>query len=245
MGRTVSALLTELERNTAERLRRKIGSILTFGDAPFSATAQIALEAITVETGATAAELTIYYEPDAGPVLSVQWGTAPGEATFVEAGTTTIASDRIALGAAAGSGVTAVLSLQRGRRFRAGSGTPRERGDDHVRDLDFGALLRPNEMRTPSETEYASEFVTRLRGQVDGRVVSKSAAQSPSCCPMSRTRPVLSSTMSSRSSRIRCVHRTSSRSWRQSGPGCCFRKPAAMWQRRLSGACSKPPEEWA
>jgi hypothetical protein len=95
VGRTVGALLTELERNAAERLRRQVGSILTFGDAPFPATAKIALEAIAAEAGAASAQLVIYYEPGAGPVLSVQWGAGTADAAFVEAGTTTIARNSI------------------------------------------------------------------------------------------------------------------------------------------------------
>jgi hypothetical protein len=142
---------------------------LTFGDAPFSATAQIALEAIAVETGATGAQLTIYYEPDAAPVLSVQWGTGHREAAFVEAGTTAIASDNIALGAAAGSGVTVVLSLRRESGGFAPAAVRLARaGTTMLAIWISGALIRPTEVRIPSEPEYASEFVTRLRGQVDG-----------------------------------------------------------------------------
>jgi hypothetical protein len=169
VGRTVGSLLTELERNAAERLRRKVGSILTFGDAPFPATAQIALEAIAAEIGATSAQLMIYYEPGSGPVLSVQWGAGSGDAAFVEAGTATIANDSIALGASAGSGVTAVLSLRRDSgRFAPGAVRLSRAGASMLAIWISGALIRPNEVRVPAEAEYASEFVARLRGQVDG-----------------------------------------------------------------------------
>ncbi len=169
VGRTVGSLLTELERNAAERLRRKVGSILTFGDAPFPATAQIALEAIAVESGATSAQLTIYYEPDAGPVLSVRWGPGAGDAVFIEAETTTIASDRLALSATAGSGVTAVLTLRRESGGFAPAAVRLARAATSLLAIWVsGALTRPHEVRIPAETGYASAFVTRLLGQVDG-----------------------------------------------------------------------------
>lgn len=169
VGHTVGALLTTLEWDAAERLRRKLGAILTFGDAPFAATAQVALEAVARDTGATSAQLTIYYEGDAGSVLTVQWGTASGDAPFVEAATTTIASDSIGLGTAAGSGVTAVLQLRVDPGAFAPAAVRLARSAATILGVWIaGALIRPNEVRVPSESEYSAEFVARLRGQVDG-----------------------------------------------------------------------------
>ena len=96
-------------------------------------------------------------------------GTGPVDAGFVESGTTRITSDGIAFGTAAGSGVTAIVSLH---SVSGGFAPGAERLARAVTPLlgiwISGALIRPNEVRIPSETEHASDFVTRLRGQIDG-----------------------------------------------------------------------------
>ncbi len=167
--RLVGALLTDLHRNTVERVRRKLGSILAFGDAPFKAVAQIALEAIAFETGAASAQMTIFYGPDSGPAVSIQWGGAEDDyAPFVEAGTATVAEDAIAVGMPAGAGVTAVLGLRRrSGGFPPGSARLARSIASTIGVWLSGTLIKPADVRVPPESEYSSDFVDRLVDQLD------------------------------------------------------------------------------
>jgi hypothetical protein len=169
LGRVAGTLLTDLQRQTVERLGRKLAAVLLFGDAPFHATARMVFETLAAETGASSVQFATFDEGQAGPVLSLQWGGAETDvAPFVDAETTSLAAGAIAVGIGAGSGVTAVLSLKRHtgafapvaqRLARAAAST--------IGIWLSGSLIASRDLRVPDAGEYASDLVQRMRTQVD------------------------------------------------------------------------------
>jgi len=168
LSHIAGARLTDLYRDVVERQRREFTAIVAFGDAPFDATARIALEAIARDIGATAATVTIY-GGDSAPTVSVGWGAGPDEvAPFVEAGSSTATPELILVGMRAGAGVSLVLSVRsQGGRFTGASARLTRSAAMLFATWVSGALIRRGEVRVPDLSEYAGEFVDRLRGHLD------------------------------------------------------------------------------
>ena len=104
LGRIAGTLLTDVQRQSVERLTRRLTSILLFGDAPFHPTARIALEAVAQETGASSVQFAAFGPRPDEPVTALQWGGAETDVpAFVDAGTTTLSPEAIAVGVGAGS----------------------------------------------------------------------------------------------------------------------------------------------
>ena len=168
LGHIAGARLTDLYRDVVDRQRRDFTSIVAFGDAPFDATVRIALEAIAHGIGATAATVTIY-EADGVPTVSVGWGARPDDiAPFVEAGSSTAAPERISVGMRAGAGVSLVLSVrsEAGEFTNASARLTRSAATLFATWMS-GALIRRGELRVAALSEYAGQFVGRLRGHLD------------------------------------------------------------------------------
>jgi hypothetical protein len=169
-GRVASVLLSDLQHQAADRLARKLTSILLFSEAPFHATARLAFEAVAAETGASSVQFATF-EVEEGrtrPALSMQWGGADTDvAPFVEAETTSLAPAAIAVGVG-GSGVTAVLSLQRSTGAFAPSAPRLARSAASMIGVWLsGAMIAAPDVRVPVPGDYGAELLQRLRGQVD------------------------------------------------------------------------------
>ena len=170
VGRVVSALLTDRQRQASDRLGRKLSSILAFGDAPFDAIARIALEAVGLETGAESARVAIYYPADGVPVVSLAWGRTVDEAVpFVEAGTIDVTPETVTVGTAAGASAVAVLALRwSGAALRTPPAVRVARSAGAIFGIWLsGALIKHRDVRVPTESEYSPEFVGRVREQLD------------------------------------------------------------------------------
>ena len=169
LSRIVSVRLTHLLRDATDRLRGRLRSLLTFGDAPFDATVRLALEVIARETGALRSEVAVYHDPAQPPALAIGWAAGEDDtAPFVEAGTTTATNHAISVGIAAGSGATAVLALRAdGSRFPAASVRLAQSAAEVLGLSLSGAMVRPHDVRVVTESEYSTEFVGRLGGYVD------------------------------------------------------------------------------
>jgi hypothetical protein len=171
LARVAGALLADLQHQTTDRLARKLASILVFSSAPVHATARTAFEALAAETGASSV-LFAAFEVEAGrnrPVLSLRWGGSDDDVvSFVDAETTSLAPQAIAVGVGTGSGLTAVLSLKRD------TGTFAPLAQRLVRSAAAtigiwlsGSLLTSRDLREPAADDYGGELVQRLRNQVD------------------------------------------------------------------------------
>jgi hypothetical protein len=169
LSRMVSIRLTHLLRDAIDRLRGRLRSLLTFGDAPFDATVRLALEVIARETGALRSQVAVYYDPAQPPALRFGWAAGEDDMPpFVEAGTTTATNHAISVGIGAGSGATAVLALRaEGCTFPAGSVRLAQSAAELLGVLLSGAMVRPHDVRAVGESEYSTEFVGRLGGYVD------------------------------------------------------------------------------
>jgi hypothetical protein len=169
LGRIAGTLLTEVHRQSIERLTRKLTSILLFGDAPFHPTARMALEAVAQETGATSVQFAAFGPRPAEPVTAVQWGGADSDVpSFVDAGTTTLSPEAIAVGVGAGSTITAVLSMRR-RSGVFAPGSPRlARSAASIIGVWLsGSLINAHEVRLSETREHGSDLARRMRAEVD------------------------------------------------------------------------------
>ena len=168
LSQVAGARLTNLYRDIVERQRREFSSIVAFGDAPFDATARMLLEAAARDIGAIAAIVTIYEREDV-PRLSVGWGSAADEiAPFVEADASAATPDVISVGMRAGAGVSLVLSMRSASHEFNGAAARLTRSAAVLfATWIAGALLRRGDVRVPTLSEYAGEFVTRLRDHLD------------------------------------------------------------------------------
>jgi hypothetical protein len=169
LSRIASVKLTHLRRDTVDRLRERLRSVLTFGDAPFDATARLALEAIARETGALSAQIATYDDPLHPPTLVIGWASAEDDPPpFVEAWTTQTTNQAITAGVAAGAGRTAVLALcaqQTG--FSTRSARLGQSAAEMLGVWLSGAMVRPCDVRVAAASEYSTEFVGRLAAHVD------------------------------------------------------------------------------
>jgi hypothetical protein len=165
----VSVRLTQILHDAADRLRRTIGSLLTFGDAPFDATARLALEAIARETGALSAQIATFPEPHGAPALVIGWASPEEEPPpFIDASTTSTTKETIRIGVALTSGVTAVLALRaQPAGFPTGSTHLAQAAAAMLGSWLSGTMVRRCEVRVPATTEYSQELVGRLAGSVD------------------------------------------------------------------------------
>jgi hypothetical protein len=169
LGRIVGTLLTDLQRQSVERLTRKLTSILLFGGAPFHETARMALEAVAIETGASSVQFATYAEQPGEPLLSLQWGGATATAApFVDAGTTSLAPQAIGVGVGTGSGTTAVLSLKRdGGTFGPGAQRLARSAASTIGIWLSGSMIASLDLRVPGKADYGSDLAQRMKGQVD------------------------------------------------------------------------------
>jgi hypothetical protein len=169
--RVAGALLSDLQHQAVDRLLRRLHAILLFSEAPFHATARVALEAVGAEADASSVQFTVFQMEDGQPTptLTLQWGGAETDfAPFVEAETTSLSAGAIAVGLGAGPGITAVLSLKHGtgaflpvaqRLARAAAAA--------IGVWLSGSLRAAAEVRVPEPDEYGVELMQRLRHQVD------------------------------------------------------------------------------
>jgi hypothetical protein len=169
LGRIVSVRLTHLLRETDDRLRGRLRAWLTFGDAPFDATARLALETIARETGALSATIATYSDAQGPPALLIGWASAEEDVPpFVSAGTTQATNQAITVGVTAGSSVTAVLALRGdGTGFSTASARLAQSAADILGVWLSGAMVRQADCRLVADSEYSTEFVGRLAGHVD------------------------------------------------------------------------------
>jgi len=169
LSRVVSVRLSYLQRESDDRLRGRLRAVLTLGDAPFDATLRLALEAIARETGALSAQLATYGDPHCPPLLVVGWAYGEDELPpFTDACTTRATSHAITAGAAAGSGLTAVLAVRaEGPGFSTRAVKLAQVAADLLGIWLSGALLRPRDIRVAADSDYATEFVGRLADHVD------------------------------------------------------------------------------
>jgi hypothetical protein len=169
LSRIVSIKLTQILNDAADRLRRTIGSVLTFGDAPFDATSRLALEVIARETGALSAQIATFRGPHNPPALVIGWASPEDEAPlFVDASTTHTTKETIRIGVALRSGVTAVLALRaQPTGFSAGSTHLAQAAADMLGSWLSGTMVRRSEVRVPAASEYSQDLVGRLAGSVD------------------------------------------------------------------------------
>ena len=169
LGRVAGALLTDLQRQSVERLGRKLASILLFGEAPFHATARMALEAAAKDLSASSAQFTTFDERRSEPLFSIQWGGAETDvAPYVDAGTSSLSPGAIAVGVGAGSGFTAVLSIKRHAGvFAPGAQRLARSAASTIGIWLSGSLMGSLDIRTPETRDYGSNLVQRLRARVD------------------------------------------------------------------------------
>jgi hypothetical protein len=169
LSRIVSIRLTHILTDGADRLRRTIGSLLTFGDAPFDATARLALEVIARESGAFSAQIATFQGPHSTPALVIGWGSPDDEAPlFVDPSTASTTREAIRIGMAVRPGVTAVLALRaQPAGFSTGSTSLAQAAADMLGSWLSGAMIRQCEVRVPAASEYSQELVGRLAGLVD------------------------------------------------------------------------------
>jgi hypothetical protein len=172
-GRVAGSLLTDLQHQAMNRLARKLTSVLLFGNAPVPATAQLAFQAVAAETGASSVQFAAFDTDKEGSrrVLSLQWGGADTDtAPFVDAETTSLSAQSIAVGVGTGSGVTAVLSLKRD----AGAFPPvaQHLARSAAATIGIwlsGSLVHVHELQAPDSAmvDHGGELVQRLRTRVD------------------------------------------------------------------------------
>jgi hypothetical protein len=169
LARIVSVRLTHLLRDTAEHLRERLRAWLTFGDAPFDATARQALETIARETGALSATIATYIDSQGPPALLIGWASGEEDIPpFMAAGTTQATTQTITVSVAAGSNVTAVLALRGdGTGFSTASAGLAQSAADMLGVWLAGAMVRQADLRLVADSEYSTEFVGRLAGHVD------------------------------------------------------------------------------
>jgi len=162
LGRVTGALLTVRQMTDAERFARRLDAVLTFGDAPFSATLRNVLDDILAAIGATTAQIAVYYQSDGEPALAMN---SPAEtrdfAPYIQAGAAAVADGMISVGAAAGGGVTVVLRLACPPDvLGAGSVRLARTAAATVGVWLSGALLRAAEPHEAKETTGAAEEVS-------------------------------------------------------------------------------------
>jgi hypothetical protein len=169
LGRIVGTLLTDLQRQSVERLTRRLTSVLLFGGAPFHETARMALEVVAGETGATSVQFATFGDQPGEPALSLQWGGSTVEpAPFVDAGTTSLSPDAIAVGVGTGSGTTAVLSLRREASAFGPSAQRLARSAAATIGIWLsGSMISSLDLRVPGKADYGVDLAQRMKGQVD------------------------------------------------------------------------------
>ena len=172
LGRITGALLTVRQMTEAERFERRLITVLTFGDAPFSATLRNALDDILAAIGATTVQLAVYYQSDGEPALAMNSPAETREfAPYIQPGAASVADGAILVGAAAGGGVTVVLRL---------ACPPDVLGPGSVRLARTaaatvgvwlsGALLRAAEPRAATDTKGAADVSADLTDSLGQRV---------------------------------------------------------------------------
>ncbi len=168
LARVIGARLTDLHHDMIGRQRRELTSIFAYGDAPFDATARIALEAVARDTRAESASMTVHSEGES-PAISVGWGTGALEhVPAVEAGSSVATRDTLSVGVRVGPGVSLVLTVRRPNGWPTGPSAPLVRAAATIFGTWIsGALIRHGELRVSEPSDYEANFVGRLRGHLD------------------------------------------------------------------------------
>lgn len=166
VSRVVNQRLAALERESLDQFRRRLHSVLCFGDPPFYALLRMALETVATEIGAQSAQLTVYTRQGGAPKLAVHYrrrDAAPAETDAAHDGTLNSAM-RTAIGR------TLVMALD----LRRASPEPLGRAERVTRaacgELRLwlsGVLTNRSDLTSLVEEEFAAQFVQRIRGSRD------------------------------------------------------------------------------
>ena len=178
-------LLSSLERDAEEALRRRLVDQLCLDDAPFDATIQLGVEVSSMGIGATAGRLEVFYGANAVAALSSTWGSFARDAAGIP-GEEMATARQMTMRAAIGAHVMAVFTFQKeGGAFSSGdarlaraavtafanwlSGTFRSHADfldpgSATRSLDFAGKLGADVEHARRENRGGALVVVRPRG---------------------------------------------------------------------------------
>ena len=162
----VNQRLAALERESLDHFRRRLHSVLCFGDPPFYALLRMALETVASETGGQSAQLTVYTRHGGAPKLAVHYrrpDAGPPETDAAHDSTVNSAM-RTAIGR------SLVMALD----VRGASAEPLGRTERFTRaacgELRLwlsGVLTNRSDLTSLVEEEFAAQFVQRIRGSRD------------------------------------------------------------------------------
>ena len=163
-------LVTGLERDTADRLRKRLTAIFAMGNAPFDATVRLALESIGHEINAAGCRLAIYYDGRQIPAVLLASGDVhPEPPSIIDPGVTVGSPRQIAVGTVAGAGVTAVLDFRAGERdFSTAAARLVKASAEIIGSWLSGTfLLRGDVGRRAPGGDPSSDLLERLQAEVD------------------------------------------------------------------------------
>ena len=159
-------LLSNLEREAEDALRRHVADRLCLDEAPFEATLKLGLEASAFGVQASAARLEVFYAGTRAAALTSTWGSFALDADDVSAQELTTARD-LTLRTAIGANVMAVFTFQKEiGAFSSGDVLLARAAMTVFANWLSGTFRRYTDERN-ADVSIPRDFVERLRRDVD------------------------------------------------------------------------------